>query len=52
MYVIITNGNICWAVDAANNSLYIPTPVSIVSAFPNPLQIRHGETETDELKVN
>jgi hypothetical protein len=52
MDVIITNGNICEVVDAANNTLYIPTPVFIVSAFPNPLQIRNGQTETNELKVN
>ena len=52
MDVIITNGNICWVVDAANNTIYIPTPVFIVSAFSNPLQIRHGEIETNELKVH
>ena len=53
MDVIITKeNNICGVVDAANNTLYIPTPLFIVSAFPTPLQIRNGQTETNELKVN
>jgi len=52
MDVIITKGNICGVVDVANNVVYIPPPVFTVSASPNPLEIRQGETETIELKVN
>jgi hypothetical protein len=50
--VIITKGNVCGIVDVANNAVYIPPPEFSVSAFPNPLEIRQGETETIELKVN
>ena len=52
MDVILTKGNICGVVDVANNAVYIPPPLFTVSAFPNPLETRHGETKTIELKVN
>ncbi len=52
MDVIITKGNICGVVDVANNAVYIPPPLFTVSAFPNPLEIRQGKTDTIELKVD
>jgi len=50
--VIITKEYTCGMVDAARNAVYIPPPEFAISTFPNPLEIRQGEKETIELKVN
>lgn len=49
---IIERGNACGFVDIIENAIQIPPPQFSVSTFPSPLEIRHGEEKTMELKIN
>ena len=51
MYVFIKDGHLCGISDISNR-VYIPPPEYIVSASPNPIELRVGEEEITELQVN
>jgi hypothetical protein len=50
MYVFIKDGRLCGISDISNR-VYIPPPEYIVSASPNPIELRVGEEEIIELQV-
>jgi hypothetical protein len=49
---LIYRGNACGLLDITDTSFYIPPPKFPISVFPTPLEIRHGEAKTAELRLN
>ena len=48
----IQKGNACGFVDVTENAVQIPPPEFVISTFPAPLEIRHGEVKTIEMRIN